>query len=148
MNATGKKGTPSARARARAFAVQALYQALVGQQNSQEAALYTSGLAGFHKADAEHFDALVRGCLAQRDALDDALHPHLDRPVAEVSPIEHAVLWIGAYELTHMLEVPCRVVLNECIELAKAFGGTDGHRFINGVLHPLAQTLRPLEMAA
>lgn len=148
MNAIGKKGTPSARARARAFAVQALYQALVGQQNSQEAALYTSGLAGFHKADAEHFDALVSGCLAQRDALDDALHPHLDRPVAEVSPIEHAVLWIGAYELTHMLEVPCRVVLNECIELAKAFGGTDGHRFINGVLHPLAQTLRPLEMAA
>jgi N utilization substance protein B len=86
--------------------------------------------------------------LTPRDALDDALHPHLDRPVAEVSPIEHAVLWIGAYELTHMLEVPCRVVLNECIELAKAFGGTDGHRFINGVLHPLAQTLRPLEMAA
>jgi N utilization substance protein B len=148
MSTTGKKGSPSARARARAFAVQALYQALVGQQNSQEASLYTSGLAGFHKADAKHFDALVNGCLTQRDALDDALHPHLDRPVAEVSPIEHAVLWIGAYELTHMLEVPCRVVLNECIELAKAFGGTDGHRFINGVLHPLAQTLRPLEMAA
>ncbi|MFZ9099363.1 MAG: transcription antitermination factor NusB [Burkholderiaceae bacterium] len=141
----GKKGTPSARAKARAFALQALYQAVVGHQNSHEAAQYTAGLAGFHKADAEHFEALVHGCLAQRDALDDALRPHLDRPIAEVSPIEHVVLWIGVFELTHLLEVPRRVVLNECIELAKSFGGTDGHRFINGVLHPLAQNLRPLE---
>jgi N utilization substance protein B len=72
----------------------------------------------------------------------------LDRPMAEVSPIEHAVLWIGTYELTHCLDVPLRVVINECIELAKSFGGTDGHKYVNGVLHKLGQKLRPAEAGA
>jgi N utilization substance protein B len=71
----------------------------------------------------------------------------LDRPLAEISPIERVILWIGVYELQSCLDVPMRVVLNECIELAKSFGGTDGHKFINGVLHPLAPDLRPHEVA-
>ena len=92
-----------------------------------------------------HFDALLRGCVAEREALDAVLSPQLDRPMAETSPIEHVVLWIAAYELTHCLDVPLRVVLNESIELAKSFGGTDGHKFVNGVLHPLGPQLRPHE---
>ena len=67
--------------------------------------------------------------------------------MAEISPVEHAILWIGAYEFTHCLDVPYRVVINECIELAKEFGGTDGHKYVNGVLNQLAQTLRGHEMA-
>ena len=68
--------------------------------------------------------------------------------MAEISPIEHAVLWIGSYEFLYCLDVPYRVVINECIELAKAFGGTDGHKYVNGVLHQLAAVQRPHEVAA
>jgi N utilization substance protein B len=140
-----KASEKSARTRAREFAVQGLYQVLIGQDSVDGIDAYTRELTGFHKADSLHFDSLLRGCAENRDALDEALRPHLDRPVHELSPIEHAILWIGAYELTHCLDVPMRVVLNECIELAKSFGGTDGHKFVNGVLHPLAPKLRPHE---
>ena len=77
--------------------------------------------------------------------MDARIAPLLDRPLKEISPIEHAVLWIGAYELQHALDVPWKVVLNECIELAKSFGGTDGHKYINAVLVALAEQLRPHE---
>ena len=74
--------------------------------------------------------------------------PLLDRKLAEISPIEHGVMWIGAYELKHCLDVPWRVVLNECVELAKEFGGTDGHKYVNAVLNELAPRLRPAEVGA
>ena len=74
--------------------------------------------------------------------------PHLDRKPAELSPIERAILVIGAWELQHRLEVPYRVVINEAVELAKSYGGTDGHRFVNGVLDKVAGTLRAAEIAA
>lgn len=140
-----KAADKSARTRAREFALQALYQHLVGRNAAGDIDAFTRDLTGFHKCDSAHYDALLHGCIAQATQLDELLAPFLDRPVAEVSPIEHGVLWIGAYELQHCLDVPLRVVLNECIELAKAFGGTDGHKYINGVLHPLGQRLRPLE---
>jgi N utilization substance protein B len=143
-----KAADKSPRTRAREFALQALYQHLVGKNDPGEIDAFTRDLAGFHKADSVHFDALVHGCIAQAGALDALIAPRLDRPVAELSPIEHGVLWIGAYEFKHCPDVPWRVVLNECIELAKDFGGTDGHKFVNGVLHPLAADLRPVEVAA
>ncbi|MNT69133.1 hypothetical protein D3C72_2074270 [compost metagenome] len=95
-----------------------------------------------------HYDALLHGCIAEAVALDGLITPLLDRPLVELSPIERGVLWIGVYEFQHCLDVPWRVVLNECIELAKSFGGTDGHKYVNGVLHQLAAQLRPLEVAA
>ncbi len=138
----------SARTRAREFALQALYQHLVGRNEASDIDTFTRDLSGFHKADSAHYDALLYGCVEQAAALDAAITPHLDRPLVELSPIEHGVLWIGTYELTHCLDVPWRVVVNECIELAKSFGGTDGHKYVNGVLHPLAQTLRATEVAS
>ncbi|MGC4365229.1 transcription antitermination factor NusB [Hydrogenophaga sp. R2] len=143
-----KASDKSARTRAREFALQALYQHLVGRNDAADIDAFTRDLAGFHKADSVHFDALVHGCIEQAAALDALITPRLDRSLAEISPIEHGVLWIGAYEFQHCPDVPWRVVLNECIELAKAFGGTDGHKFVNGVLHPLAAQLRPVEVAA
>lgn len=143
-----KASDKSARTRAREFALQALYQYLVGRNPVDDIDAFTRDLSGFHKCDSLHFDALVRGCVAQAAELDAHITPRLDRPLAEVSPIEHAVLWIGTHELLHCPDVPWRVVLNECIELAKSFGGTDGHKFVNGVLHPLAEQLRPAEVAA
>jgi N utilization substance protein B len=128
--------------------VQALYQVIVGRNAPDDVDTFTRELSGFHKADSVHFDALLHGCAAQAEALDAHILPLLDRKMAEISPIEHAVLWIGAYEMQHCLDIPWRVVINECIELAKEYGGTDGHKYVNAVLNGLAPSLRALEVAA
>ena len=143
-----KASDKSARTRAREFALQALYQHLVGRNGAEDIDAFTRDLAGFHKADSAHFDALLHGCVSEAAALDAFVEPLIDRPLAELSPIEHGVLWIGAYELQHCLDVPWRVVINECVELAKGFGGTDGHKYVNGVLHKLAERLRANEVQA
>ncbi len=143
-----KAADKSARTRAREFAMQALYQHLVGRNPADSIDAFTRDLVGFHKADSAHFDALLHGCIAEAAALDASITPLLDRPMAEISPVEHSVLWIGAYEFKNCPDVPYRVVINECIELAKAFGGTDGHKYVNGVLHKMAPTLRATEVAA
>ncbi len=138
----------AARTRARGFALQALYQVMVGGNPADEVDIFTRDLSGFNKADAVHFDALLHGCAEQATALDSLILPMLDRKLTELSPIEHAVLWIGAYELQHCIDIPWRVVLNECIDLAKEFGGTDGHKYVNAVLNQLAPQLRATEVEA
>jgi N utilization substance protein B len=150
MTSTGvrKASAKSARSRSREFALQALYQSLVGRNEATDIDLFTRDLAGFHKADAAHYDALLYGCTEQATALDVLILPFLDRKFAEISPVEHAAMWIGVYEMQHCPDVPWRVVLNECIELAKEFGGTDGHKYVNAVLGGLAPQLRPLEVEA
>lgn len=150
LTSTGvrKAAAKSGRSRARGFAVQALYQHLVGRNDADAIDAFTRDLAGFDKSDSAHFDALLHGCIKQAAALDALIEPLLDRKLAEISPIERSIMWIGAYELQHCLDVPWRVVLNECIELAKEFGGTDGHKYVNGVLNGLAPLLRAAEVAA
>ncbi len=140
----GKTG----RARAREFIVQALYQHLVGGNEAASIDQFTRELTGFHKGDGAHFDAVFHGCVQNAAELDALIAPKLDRGWQEISPIEHACMWIGVYELQHCPDVPWRVVLNECIELAKSFGGTDGHKYVNGVLHALAPELRAAEVKA
>ena len=143
-----KAAVRSPRTRAREFAVQALYQHLVGQNSVEAIDNFTRNLQGFSKADSVHYDAVFRGCLVDTAALDALVVPKLDRPLAEISPCEHAIMWMGVYEFQHCPEIPWRVVLNEHIELAKAFGGTDGHKYVNGVLDHLAPGLRPDEVNA
>lgn len=143
-----KAADKSTRTRAREFAMQALYQHLVGRNEADSIDAFTRDLVGFHKADSAHYDALLRGCIDDASALDASIIPLLDRPMNEISPVEHAVLWIGVYEFKNCLDVPYRVVINECIELAKAFGGTDGHKYVNGVLHKMAPSLRAAEVSA
>ena len=143
-----KSSAKSARSRAREFALQALYQVLVGRNEPAAVDAFTRDLVGFHKADSAHYDALLHGCAEQAAELDALIEPLLDRKLAEISPIEHAVMWMGAYELKHCADVPWRVALNECIELAKQFGGTDGHKYVNGVLNGLAPQLRATEVAS
>jgi len=137
----------SGRSRARVFAVQAPYQVLVGQQALSSIQSYTSELSGFHKADADYFQRLLEGCEAQASDLDARFTPFLDRPLDQLSPIEHAVLRLGTYELVHSVDVPWRVVINESIELAKTFGGTDGHKYVNAVLNEVARLTREAEYA-
>ncbi|MEI8158069.1 MAG: transcription antitermination factor NusB [Burkholderiales bacterium] len=150
LTSTGarKAASKSDRSRAREFALQGLYQSLVGGNAVTDIDLFTRDLAGFNKADSVHFDALLQGCVSESIQLDALIVPLLDRPMAEISPIEHAIMWIGAYEFSHCPDVPWRVVLNECIELAKEFGGTDGHKYVNAVLNGMAPLLRAMEIEA
>ena len=105
-------------------------------------------IEGFDKADGEFFAGLLRGVLAQPSTLEGQLQACLDRPFGELSPIEACVLLAGAFELGNHLQTPYRVIINESIELAKGYGGTDGHKYVNGVLDRLAAKLRPAEVAA
>ena len=143
-----KSASKSGRSRAREFVLQALYQHLVGRNSAEAIDTFTRDLSGFHKADAAHYNTVLHGCIETADALDALITPLLDRKLAEISPIEHAAMWIGVFEFQRCPDVPWRVVLNECIELAKEFGGTDGHKYVNAVLGGLAPQLRPLEVAA
>lgn len=143
-----KTAMRAARTRAREFAVQALYQHIVGKQATDEIDAFTRDLQGFSKADSVHFDALFCGCIEESAAFDALIEPHLDRPWNEISPIEHVIMWMGAYEFKHCLDVPWRVIINEYIEQAKSFGGTDGFKYINGILNKLAPQLRAMEVAA
>ena len=150
LTATGvrKAAAKSERSRAREFVVQALYQHLVGRNDAEAIDSFTRDLAGFHKADAKHYHSVLHGCIEHAAQLDALITPLLDRSLAEISPIERAVMWIGCYEFLHCADVPWRVVINECVELAKAFGGTDGHKYVNGVLNGLAPQLRSVEVDA
>ena len=150
LTSTGvrKASSKSARSRSREFALQALYQHLVGRNSATAIDTFTRDLAGFHKSDAAHYDALLHGCIEMEADLNALIAPKLDRKLEELSPIEHACLWIGAYELMHCMDVPWRVVLNEVIELAKEFGGTDGHKYVNGIMNALAPELRADEVNA
>ncbi len=137
----------SGRRRAREFAVQGLYQWLVGGADTAEVDVHIRELEEFDKADRLHFDALLHGCIAEASQIDAVLARHVDRRTSDLSPIEHGVLMIGVYELTHCLDIPYRVAVNEAVELAKTFGGTDGHKYVNAVLDKAAGDLRPHEVA-
>ena len=145
--APAKKRAPpkSARRRSREFALQALYRWLVAGGDAAAAEADVQEQDAFDKCDRAHFDALLHGCIEQAAALDEVLSRHVDRKTSMLSPVEHAVLLIGAYELMHCVEIPYRVVINEGVELAKSFGGTDGHKYVNGVLDKCAGDLRPNE---
>ena len=138
----------SARRRSREFALQGLYEWLVGRGDVAAIDAHMREQDGFGKCDRAHFDALLQGCIAQATELDAALAHHLDRRLQELSPVEHGVLLIGAYELKHCVDIPYKVAINEAVELAKSFGGTDGHKYVNGVLDKTAADLRPVEVTA
>jgi transcription antitermination protein NusB len=135
----------SPRHRAREFVIQGLYQNVVGGQDEAAIRVQAESVAGFDKTDVALYTTLLGESLADGDALQAALAPHIDRKWGEVSPIERCILLLGACELRHHPETPYRVIINEAIELAKTYGGTDGHKFVNGVLDKLAPMLRPGE---
>ncbi|SFF81641.1 NusB antitermination factor [Duganella sp. CF458] len=141
-----KNRTP--RHRAREFALQGLYQWLLNNEEATKVVNNIRGAHGFDKADGEYFADLLRGTIKQSVELREEFTPLVDRGIGELSPIEHAVLLIGAYELKNHVEIPYRVVINEAVELTKSFGGIDGHKYVNGVLDKLAAQLRGDEVAA
>ena len=136
------------RRRARELALQGLYQWQMNHATPAELMQNLSELEHFEGADQAFLGALLNGAMREHDALRALLEPLADRKWDAVSPVERSILLIGAWELLHTLETPYRVVINEAIELAKRFGGTDGHRWVNGVLDKLAAQARPDEFKA
>ena len=137
-----------ARSLSRRLALQALYQwQMTGQSFPELRNQYTSD-EGYAEVDAEYFQQLLQGVIDDSAALDAMIGQWLDRPVAQLDPVEHAVLLLGVEELRAHVEVPYKVVLNECVELTKKFGATDGHKFINAVLDRAARQLRAAEQPA
>lgn len=141
------------RRRAREYALQGVYQWLVMRRAGSlgNAAAIGKQLAedpAFARCKLDLFESLFNGVLDHADQLDSVIAPALDRPSNELSPVEHAALLIGTYELAMDISVPYKVAINEAVELAKTFGGTDGHKYVNGVLDLLAQSLRTAETQA
>jgi N utilization substance protein B len=140
----------SARARSlsRKLAMQALYQWQLAGQSASELQRQFAAEEGYGDAEEEYFAGLLNGVTTTVAVLDTRLQPLIDRPLAQLDPVERAVLWIGMFELLHRPDVPYRVVINESVELAKRFGATDGHKFVNAVLDRAARELRSAEQAA
>ncbi|MES2299323.1 MAG: transcription antitermination factor NusB [Pseudomonadota bacterium] len=141
-----KNRTP--RHRAREFALQGVYQWLLNNEDATTVVNNIRAAHGFDKADGDHFAVLLYGAIKESVALREVIAPLIDRSIAELSPIEHAVLLLGAFELKNNLDIPYRVVINEAVELTKSFGGIDGHKYVNGVLDKLALSLRADEVGA
>jgi len=134
------------RRRAREFALQGLYQWLLAGTAPTAIRAQLTEAGGFAKCDAKFFDGLWQGVTNEFDTLVAAFAPYLDRAPAELSPIEKGVLAIGAWELLRQHEIPYRVAINEAVELAKSYGGTDGYKYVNGVLDRLAAATRGTEI--
>ena len=135
----------SARRRSRELATQGLYQWLLSGAPAGEIDAQLRNAQGFDKVDPEYFRTLLEGAIADASGLEQAIAPHLDRAFARLSPVERGILLLAGYELAHRPDVPYRAVINEAVELAKSYGGTDGYKYVNGVLDKLAQELRASE---
>ncbi|HEV7802137.1 MAG TPA: transcription antitermination factor NusB [Burkholderiales bacterium] len=138
----------STRRRSREFALQGLYQWLLAGTDAVVIATELAETEDFNKSDVAYFRTLLNGAIDNAAELESLIAPFLDRPVNELSPVERGILLLGGYELMRELEVPYRVVINEAVELAKVYGGTDGHKYVNGVLDKLAARLRDIEVGA
>ena len=139
-----KNAKAAARRRAREIALQALYAWRIQGGDAHE---YAHTLDGWDRCYQKFAAELIAQVVGRSESLEKSITPFLDRSMASLSPVERVILLIGAYELSERPETPFKVVLNEAIELGKSFGGTDGHKFVNGVLEKLAVQLRAEEIA-
>lgn len=146
MNAN--KGRPGRRRAARELALQALYQMHMSGASAVDVQAEFLVDQDFKNADNRMFGQLLRGVAAQRESLDVMIEQYLDRKLSDLGPIELNVLRMGAYELSDSVSVPYRVVINECIELGKVFGATDGHKYVNSILDKIALDHRLVEITA
>ena len=135
------------RRQSRELAMQGVYQWIFTGATPGTVLKNLSELDGYKAADAEFLKSQLKGTIGEFEGLRAHLEPFADRKWDEVSPIERAILLIGAWELVHNPEIPYKVTINEAIELGKRFGGTDGHKYVNGVLDKLAAAVRPDEVA-
>lgn len=134
-----------ARSNARQLALQALYQWQLNDLSFTELQIQFSQDKDYKKSDKEYFTSLLQTVMQETDNLDTELVEFLNRPLEQLDPVAHAVLWIGLHELKNHIELPYKVVLNEAVKLTKKFGPADSHKFINAVLDNAAKKFRALE---
>jgi len=146
--ARARAAPKSARRKSREFALQGLYEWLLGGADAGVVDAHVREQDGFDKCDLAYFDLLLHGVIREATAIDAHIAAHIDRKAELLSPVEHAALMIGTFELMRCIEVPYKVAINEAVELAKGFGGTDGHKYVNGVLDNAAADLRRTEVEA
>lgn len=144
---SGNTSKPKAgdRRRARGLAMQGLYQRHFSKTPISDIEAEFMVDNDMTKVDVLYFRDILRGVHREQAELDKLIEPYLDRPLREVDPVELAIVRLGTYELKHRVDVPYKVVINEGIEMAKRFGGTEGHKFVNSVLDKLSQRLRLAE---
>jgi N utilization substance protein B len=134
------------RRKSRELVLKGIYRALINQAEHKMVMRDLMDDPDYERADQDYLRQLLDGVLQHMPELDDRLGSFLDRTAAELSPIEHAILYLSAFELIHDPSIPYRVAINEGVELAKLYGGTDGHKYVNGVLDKLAAEARPSEV--
>ena len=143
---TSKKSKGSRnRHKSRELALKAVYRVMMNEGDIKQVFLDMKDDPDYNKADEQYFKLLLQGVIDQLVALDAQIATFIDRALDELSPIEHAILRVSSYELIFDVSIPYRVAINEGVELAKTFGGADGHKYINGVLDKVAASARPQE---
>jgi len=141
-----QKASPAARRKARSFALQAIYQwHMAGADLAKIEAEFRAD-NDMSKVDLEYFHEILHGVPRELSALDQIIKPLLDRDSEEMTPVELSILRLATYEMMHRIDVPYKVVINEAVELAKSFGATDGHKYVNGVVDKIAQQVRTVEV--
>ena len=145
MNNSGSTG---ARTRARELLLQALYQSQLAGHDAAELLRQFHEQVAYKRVDQEYFDEQLPAILKSQAELEETISGLIDRPLEQLDPVELGILLIGTFELQHRIEIPYRVVINECVNLAKRFGAIDGHKYINGCLDGVARSLREIEINA
>ncbi len=145
VTASGQRSFARQRSYSRRLAMQALYQWQLNEEDIGRINAQFLTEQDMSQADIAYFQELLQQTPAHLTTIEAALEPHLDRPLVQVDPVERAILWLGVYELLYRLDIPYRVVINEAVELAKAFGAEQGHKFINGVLDKASRLVRAEE---
>jgi N utilization substance protein B len=141
-----QKASPAARRKARSFALQAIYQWHMAGANLAKIEAEFRADNDMSKVDLEYFHEILHGVPRELSALDMIISPLLDRNTEEMTPVELSILRLATYEMIHRIDVPYKVVINEAVELAKTFGATDGHKYVNGVVDKIAQQVRTVEV--
>lgn len=145
VNAKKKRKPSRNRHKSRELALKAVYRIMMNEADLKQVLLDMTDDPEYIKADESYFKQLLKNVVENLSALDEQISTFIDRKLDELSPIEHAILRVSSYELIYDATIPYRVVINEGVELAKTFGGADGHKYINGVLDKVAATARPQE---
>jgi N utilization substance protein B len=146
ISSAQKKSKPGqSRRKSRELVLKAVYRGMINATDLKQVMRDAEDDPDFAKADESYFKQLLTGVTEKVPELDQEIVAFVDRPLTELSPVEHAILRISSYELKFDLSIPYRVAINEGVELAKLYGGTDGHKYINGVLDKVAASLRPQE---
>jgi N utilization substance protein B len=141
-----KKRKPSQnRRKSRELVLKAVYRYMMNESDIKQVFLDMKDDPDYNKADERYFKLLLQGVFDHQVALDEKIAIFIDRALIELSPVEHAILRVSSYELIFDISIPYRVAINEGVELAKTFGGAEGHKYINGVLDKVAASARPAE---